>query len=62
MEILHRKKFGAALLQPFGPGQGLALGTMAIGTRIIRIALVAALVALFQMAAERRRPAPFDIA
>ena len=62
MEIFRWKQFGAALFQPFRSGQGLALGAIAIGARIIGVALVAALVTLFQMAAERRRPAQFDIA
>jgi hypothetical protein len=62
VKIFHRQKFGLALLQPFGSGQGLALGAMAICTRVICVPLMAALVTSFQVAAQRRGAAELDIA
>ena len=53
MEIGRRQQFGLALFEPLGSGQGLALGTMPIRTRVIGIAFVSALVTAFQMAAQR---------
>ena len=52
MEVLGVEKFGAAVLEPFGAGQRLAFWTMPIRARVIRVALMAAPVALFEMAAE----------
>ena len=60
MEILGIEKFRAAILKPFGAGERLALGTMAIGTRVVGVALVAALIAPLQMAAERGRSTKLD--
>jgi hypothetical protein len=62
MEIFHRQKFGATLFQPFGSGQGLALGAGAVPARVICVTLVATLVTSFQMAAQRRGAAHLDIA
>jgi len=62
MEIFHRQQFVAALFQPFGSGQGLALGAGAVPARVIGVTLVATLVTSFQMAAERGRATPLDIA
>jgi len=52
MEIGRRQQFGLALFEPLGSGQGLALGTMPIRTRVIGIPFVPALVTAFQMAAQ----------
>ena len=52
MEILGIEKFRAAILKPLGAGERLALGTMAVGTRVVSVALAAALIAPLQMAAE----------
>ena len=52
MEIGRRQQFGVALFEPLGSGQGLALGTMPIRTRVIGIPFVPALVTAFQMAAQ----------
>lgn len=60
MEILGIEKFRAAILKPFGAGERLALGAMAIGTRVVSVALVAALITLFQMAPERRGSTKLD--
>jgi len=60
MEIGRRQQFGLALFEPLGSGQGLAFGTMPIGTRVIGIALVSALVTAFQMAAQRGGATQFD--
>src|SRR5216684_2602619 len=53
MKILTGQKFGLAFFQPLRSGQGLALGAMPIGARVVCVSFVAALVTLFQMTAER---------
>ena len=53
VEILGIEKFRTAILKPFGAGQRLALRAVAIATGVVSVALMAALIALFQMAAER---------
>jgi hypothetical protein len=60
MKILARQEFGLAFFQPLRAGQGLALGTMSIGARVVCVPLVAALVTSFQMTAERRGATQFD--
>jgi hypothetical protein len=60
MKILTGQKFGLAFFQPLRSGQGLALGTMAIGAGVICVSFVAALVTSFQMTAERRGATQFD--
>jgi hypothetical protein len=62
MEIFHWQKFGPAFFQPFGSGQGLALGAMAVRARVIGVAFVAALVTSFQMAAKGGGATQLDIA
>jgi hypothetical protein len=49
MEVLGREKFGAAILEPFSAGKRLAFWAMAIRAGVIRVALMAAPVALFEM-------------
>ena len=60
MEVLALQEFGPPLLQPLRPGERLTLGAMAIRARVVSVTFVAALVALLQMAAERRGAAAFD--
>ena len=60
MKILTWQKFGLAFFQPLRSGQGLALGTMPIGARVVGIAFVAALVTSFQMTAELCGASQFD--
>ena len=51
VEILDGQQFGLAVCEPLSAGQGLALGTVSIGTGVIGRALVAAAVTLLQMTA-----------
>src|SRR5712692_9876726 len=60
MKILARQEFGLAFFQPLSSGQGLALGAMPIGARVVGIPFVAALVTSFQMTAERRGATQFN--
>jgi hypothetical protein len=60
MKIFARQEFGLTLLQPLRSGQGLALGTMPIGARVVCIPFVAALITSFQMTAQRRGATQFD--
>jgi hypothetical protein len=62
MEIFHWQKFGVTLFQPFGSGQGLALGAGAVPARVIGVTLVATLVTSFQMAAKCGSATQLDIA
>src|SRR5262249_13924825 len=57
VEILGVQQFRAAILKPVGSGERLAFGAVAIGTRVIGVALMAALITLFEMAPESRSPA-----
>ena len=61
VEVLGVEKFGLAVLDPLGAGQGLALWDSGDrGSELIADALVAALIALFEVAAERGRAAHLD--
>jgi hypothetical protein len=48
-KVLGMEKFGAAILEPLGAGKRLAFWAMAIRAGVIRVALMAAPVALFEM-------------
>jgi hypothetical protein len=60
MKILAGQEFGLTFLQPLGSGQGLALGTMSVGARVVCVSFVAALVTSFQVTAERRGATQLD--
>ena len=60
VEIGRGQEFGSAILQPLGTGQGLALWAVAIAARVVRDALMAAGIALLDVAAERCRATPLD--
>ena len=60
VEILRRQQFGLPLGEPFGDGQALAFGAMPVSTRIVGLPDQAAVAALFDVAAQRRRAAGFD--
>ena len=60
MEILGVEEFGLTILDPLGPCQGLAFWAMAVAAGVVGYALVLALIALFQVAAEGGGPAQFD--
>src|SRR5215467_10675781 len=61
VEILGFQKFGLPVFQPLGAGEGLALGTVSVGTGVIGRALVAAAVTLLQMTTQSGRAAEFDV-
>ena len=46
--------------EPFGARQSLALGTMAVAAGVVGDACAAAIIALLDVTAERRRPARRD--
>ena len=60
VEVLGVEELGAAILQPLGAGQRLALRAVPIPAAVVGDALVAALIALLDMAAQRRRAAALD--
>ena len=60
MEVLAVEKFGLAVLDPFSASQRLTLGAVAIATGSVTNALMAALIALFDLSAESRRAAHLD--
>jgi hypothetical protein len=60
VEILAVKKLGLTFLNPFCASQTLAFITMPIAAAVVRIVLVAAAVALFDMAAKGCSPAQLD--
>jgi hypothetical protein len=60
VEVLGVQKLGLAILEPLSPGEGLAFWAVAIRAGVIRVALMAAMVTLFQMAAENSSPADLD--
>ena len=60
VEIRHRQQFGLSMREPFGARQPLALGTMTVAARIVGDPCAAAIVALLEVTAERRRPARRD--
>ena len=60
MEVLGVEEFGLPILDPLGARQRLALWAMPVAARVVAYAFVAALIALFEVTAERSRPAHFD--
>ena len=61
MEILDAvQQLGLPVFQPLRPSEGLALGTVAIAATVIRDALMAAGIALFDMATEGGGATQFD--
>ena len=60
MEVLAIEKFGLPALDPLRASQRLTLGTVAISAGPVTDALVAALIALFDLSPESRRPAHLD--
>src|SRR6476469_11046123 len=60
MEILRVEKLGPPSLDPFRPGERLALGAATRTAAVISDPLFATAVALFDMASERRRSAALD--
>src|SRR5580693_4191993 len=60
MEILGVEELGLTILDPLGPCQGLAFWAMAVAAGVVSNALVLALIALFQVAAEGGGPAELD--
>jgi len=60
VEVRHRQQFGLAISEPLRAGQTLALGTVPVAAGVVGDAGHAAILAAFDMAAERRRPAQLD--
>lgn len=60
VEVLRVEKLGATILQPLRAGQRLAAGTMPVAATVEGDAPVAALIACFDVPAERGGPAQFD--
>lgn len=60
MKVLCLEKFGRAILQPLRPGQRLAAWAMPVAAAVEGDEPVAALIASFDMPAERGGPAQFD--
>ncbi len=60
VEVRHRQQLGLPGREPFGAGQPLALRAVAVAAGVVGDAGRAAIVALLDMAAERRRPARRD--
>ena len=60
VEIGNRQQLGLARLQPFGTRQVLALRAVPVAARIVGDALLAAVGALLDMAAQDRGPACRD--
>src|SRR5690242_8149173 len=57
MDVRHWQQFGLAIREPLGTRRSLALRAMAVATRVIGDAGRTTIIALLDMAAERRRPA-----
>ena len=60
VEVLGAEDLAAAVLQPLGAGQRLALWAVPVPAAVVRDALMPALIALVDMAARRRRAAALD--
>jgi hypothetical protein len=60
MEVRHWQQFGLSIREPLGARRSLALRAMAVATRVIGDAGRTTIIALLDMAAERRRPARPD--
>ena len=60
VEVGSIEQLRLAVRQPLGAGEGLALGAVPVAAGVVGDALVAAVITLLDMAAERGRPAEFD--
>jgi hypothetical protein len=60
VEVWHCEEFGSSVLKPLGTRQRLALWAVAIAARVVADALVAAGIALLDVAAERGRATLLD--
>jgi len=60
VEILGFEDLGLPVFQPLGASQGLAFWACALTARVVGDPLIAAIVALLNVTAERGRPALFD--
>ena len=60
VEVWHCEELGSSALKPLGTRQGLALWAVAIAARVVADALVAAGIALLDVAAERCRATLLD--
>src|SRR5258708_39530724 len=60
VEVLGIQKLGLAILEPLSPAQRLAFGTLAIGTGVISVALMAALITLLHVSTQNSSPADLD--
>jgi hypothetical protein len=60
VEIWHCEELGSSVLKPLGTRQGLALWAVAIAARVVADALVAAGIALLDMATEGCRATLLD--
>jgi hypothetical protein len=60
MEVSHWQQFGLSIRKPSGARQSLALRTMPVATRVVGDAGRTTIIALLDMATERRRPAGGD--
>src|SRR6476620_4923011 len=60
MKVRHWQQLSLPLREPLDPRQALALRAMAVATRVVGDAGRTTIIALLDMAAERRRPARRD--
>jgi hypothetical protein len=60
VEILAVEQLGLPVFQPLGAGEGLAFWARALTARIVGDPLIAEIVALLDVTAQRRRSTPFD--
>jgi hypothetical protein len=60
MEVWHCEELGSSVVKPLGTRQGLALWAVAIAARVVADALVAAGIALLDVAAQRGRATLLD--
>src|SRR5438128_6196733 len=60
MKVRHWQQLSLPLREPLDPRQALALWAMAVATRVVGDAGRTTIIALLDMAAERRRPARRD--
>jgi hypothetical protein len=60
VEILGVEDLGLSILEPLGPGEGLAFRAVAIAAAVIGDAEVPAPIALIDVTAQRRGSAAFD--
>src|SRR5262245_26463598 len=62
VEVLDRKQFPRAVLEPLRSGRSLALRTVAVAARVVGDTLMPALVADLDVTAESRRATTFQVA